>query len=136
MILEKILEIKRAEVSALKKNQAFDISALSGLSPARDFRGALKDKGCAIIAEVKRLTGRRLKPSTIYPILYWLEAEGYVVGKWVKKGKRSLRRYSLTSEGKTLLGKVSTLLNKPVRRVFDDLLSEQKLDIRPNLGGL
>lgn len=53
MILEKILEIKRAEVSVLKKNQAFDRSALSGLSPARDFRGAL-NKGCAVIAEVKR----------------------------------------------------------------------------------
>lgn len=53
MILEKILEIKRAEVSVLKKKQAIDESALSGLSPARDFRAAL-NKSCAVIAEVKR----------------------------------------------------------------------------------
>jgi len=59
MILEKILEIKRAEVSILKKSHAFDQSVLSALPPARDFRGALDqgalDKyGCAVIAEVKR----------------------------------------------------------------------------------
>lgn len=51
VILDKILETKRAEVSALKKTRAFD---MSGLPPARDFRGALEKKGCAVIAEVKR----------------------------------------------------------------------------------
>lgn len=58
MILERILKIKRAEVSVLKKTQEFarepDKSALSGLPPARDFRGALKKSSCAVIAEVKR----------------------------------------------------------------------------------
>jgi DNA-binding PadR family transcriptional regulator len=84
--------------------------------------------GYEIITEIKRLTGRRLKPSTVYPLLYWLEREGYVVGEWVEKGKRDLRRYSLTAKGKTLLSKISGFLNQPLRHVLDDLLSEHKPD--------
>lgn len=53
MVLEKILAVKRAEVSELKKTQA-KRPDLSGLPPARDFRGALQSADCAIIAEVKR----------------------------------------------------------------------------------
>ncbi len=82
--------------------------------------------GYELITEIKRLTGRRLKPSTVYPLLYWLESEGYVVGEWVRKGKRNLRRYSLTAEGKTVLSKVSSLLNTPLRHVMVDLLTERK----------
>jgi DNA-binding PadR family transcriptional regulator len=78
------------------------------------------------MAEIKRLTGRKLKPSTLYPLLYKLEADGYLVGEWAEKGKRGLRRYSLTGEGKVLLTKVSGLLSKSMRKVFDDLLSERK----------
>ncbi len=83
--------------------------------------------GYELITEIKRLTGRRLKPSTVYPLLYCLESEGYVVGEWVQKGKRNLRRYSLTAEGKSILSKVSGLLNKPLRRVMDDLLAERNV---------
>jgi indole-3-glycerol phosphate synthase len=54
VILDKILEVKRAEVAALKKNQGFAMPDLSGLPPSRDFLGALKGKSCAVIAEVKR----------------------------------------------------------------------------------
>ena len=83
--------------------------------------------GYELMTEIKRLTGRKLKPSTIYPLLNWLESQGCVAGVWVKeKGERNLKRYSITAEGKILLGKVSGLLNKPLRRVFDDLLSDHK----------
>jgi len=82
--------------------------------------------GYELMTEIKRLTGRKLKPSTLYPLLYWLEAKGYVAGVWVEKGKRNLRRYSITTEGKTSLNRISTLLNKPLRRVLDDLLTEHK----------
>jgi DNA-binding PadR family transcriptional regulator len=86
------------------------------------------------MTEIKRLTGRKLKPSTIYPLLSWLEAEGYVAGEWVEKGKRGLKRYSLTEKGKLLLEKVSRLLNKPLKRVLVDLLSErkEKADVHQN----
>ena len=75
--------------------------------------------GYEIMAEIKSLTGRRLRPSTLYPLLYRLEAQGCVSGEWVGKGKRDLRRYSLTQEGKEVLSKVSCLLNRPLRKVFD-----------------
>jgi DNA-binding PadR family transcriptional regulator len=81
--------------------------------------------GYELMTEMKRLTGRKLKPSTLYPLLSWLEAEGYVAGVWVEQGRRSLKRYSITSEGKALLGKVTSLLNKPLRRVIEDLLGER-----------
>lgn len=54
MILDKIIECKRAEVAVLKKKQPLDHSAPAGLPPARDFRGALNKNGLAVIAEVKR----------------------------------------------------------------------------------
>ena len=72
------------------------------------------------------MTGRKLKPSTLYPLLYKLEAEGYLVGEWAGKGRRELRTYSLTAKGKTLLGKMSDLLSKSLRKVFDDFLNERK----------
>ncbi len=83
--------------------------------------------GYELMKEIKRLTGRKLKPSTIYPLLFWLENEGYIASEWVKaRGKRLQRRYSITAEGKLLLGKVSSLLNKPLKHVFEDLLIDHK----------
>jgi DNA-binding PadR family transcriptional regulator len=82
--------------------------------------------GYELIKEVKRLTGHKLKPCTLYPILYWLEDEDFVVGECVKKGRRELRRYRLTEKGKALLAKVHDLFNKPIRWLIADLLSEQK----------
>jgi len=93
--------------------------------------------GYELMTEIKRLTGRKLKPSTLYPLLYCLESHGYVAGVWVEKGERSLRRYNITAEGKSLLKKISGLLNRPMKHVFDDLLGEQKekTDISNTLGG-
>ena len=79
--------------------------------------------GYELMTEMKRLTGRKLKPSTLYPLLYLLEAEGYIAGVWMEKGKRDRKCYSLTAEGKVLLGKVTNFLNRPLRRVLEDLLS-------------
>ena len=82
--------------------------------------------GSELIKEVKRLTGQRLKSCTLYPILYWLEEENFVTGECVKKGQRELRCYRLTEKGKNLLAKVHDLFNKPIGRLFADLLGEQK----------
>ena len=89
--------------------------------------------GYELMTEIKRLTGRKLGPSKLYPLLYWLESKGYVAGEWVEKGERDLRQYSITTEGKFLLNKVSNLLNKPLKHVLDDLLNDQSSF---NIGGL
>jgi len=82
--------------------------------------------GYEITKEVKRLTGRRLKLGTVYPFLYRLEAEGFVVSDCIEKGRRKLRCYRLTGKGKTLLAKISDLFKLPFRRVIADLLGEQE----------
>lgn len=82
--------------------------------------------GYELIKEVKRLTGQKLKPSMVYPLLHWLEDEGFVVGEWIKKGRRNLRCYRLTEKGESLLRKVRDLFSKPIRAVIADLLGEQK----------
>jgi len=55
MILDQIIETKTEEVFNL--TQTTSVSALrdiiSGLSPCRDFRGAISGKACSVIAEVK-----------------------------------------------------------------------------------
>jgi len=59
LILEQILEIKRAEVAVLKKNRRIEDSSVAGLRPARNFGAALAGGTCPIIAEVKRKSPSR-----------------------------------------------------------------------------
>ena len=56
MILDRIVEKKREEIAALKRLRplAEIRRELRDAAPARDFRGALVGKPCAIVAEVKR----------------------------------------------------------------------------------
>ena len=67
--------------------------------------------GYELMKEAKRLTGRTLKPSVVYPFLYWLEEKGFAVSDLMKKGRRELRFYRLTDKGKGLLMKVKTTLS-------------------------
>jgi len=55
MILDKIIETKTEEVSALKKTTNIGSlkSVIAKLRPCRDFRTAISGKSCSIIAEVK-----------------------------------------------------------------------------------
>ena len=82
--------------------------------------------GYEIIKEVKRLTGRRLKPATLYPLLNRLEVEGFLVSELIEKNRRKLRCYRLTEKGKTCLAKMFDLFKRPIRRIIADLLGEQE----------
>jgi len=55
MILDKIVETKKAEVAALKKATSVEAlqEVIARLTPCRDFRGAISARDCSIIAEVK-----------------------------------------------------------------------------------
>ncbi len=61
MILDDIVEVKRREVAERKEATPLSAleSAITGMPPTRDFRGALAGGGCAIIAEVKRRSPSR-----------------------------------------------------------------------------
>lgn len=80
--------------------------------------------GYEIIKEIKRLTGKKLKPGTLYPLLHWLEAEGFIVGRWIKRGQRDLRCYHLTKKGEALVLKLRALFSNPIRGLIIELLNE------------
>lgn len=82
--------------------------------------------GYEIIVEFKRLTGRKLKPSIVYPFLHKLEMEGFASGQWVLKGKRRIRHYSLTKNGEELLQKVREIFTQPIKEIFLDLVEKKK----------
>ena len=82
--------------------------------------------GYELMKEVKRLTGRTLKPSVVYPFLYWLEEKGFAVSELMKKGRRELRFYRLTKKGESLLRKIHNFFSKPIRGVIADLLNERE----------
>ena len=44
-------------------------------------------------------TGTRVSPGTLYPLLYELEEQGLVLGKWANPECRDRRVYSITSKG-------------------------------------
>ena len=75
-----------------------------------------------MIVEFKRITGRKLKPSVIYPFLYTLEEKGYVIGTWMSKGKRRIRNYEVTQKGKALLSSVKTRLNSNIGKMLLEIL--------------
>ncbi|MBN1254941.1 MAG: indole-3-glycerol phosphate synthase TrpC [Deltaproteobacteria bacterium] len=56
MILDHIVAAKHQEVASLKANQPLSHlkGAIKELPPTRDFRGAISNSSCSIIAEVKR----------------------------------------------------------------------------------
>jgi DNA-binding PadR family transcriptional regulator len=82
--------------------------------------------GYELIVEFKRLTGRKLKPSIVYPFLHKLEKCGFARAEWIVKGKKRIRHYSLTKSGKDLLSKVKETLSKPVKQVLLVIEKEEK----------
>lgn len=82
--------------------------------------------GYELIKELRRLTGRKLKPGIVYPFLHRLEEEGFAVGEWIIKGGRNVKYYSLTKKGENLLRRVRDLFEKRVKEVIMDLLVEKR----------
>src|SRR5579871_165079 len=69
---------------------------------------ALADKrlhGYAIARRIETETGDALsiEEGSMYPALYRLEANGFVVASWAREGNRRLRIYALTSTGRARL---------------------------------
>ena len=80
--------------------------------------------GYAIVKEMKRLTGQRFHSGVIYPLLYDLEENGMIAGKWTERGRRRIKRYSVTEKGTKMLNHIRELFEMPVRKVLKDLISE------------
>jgi DNA-binding PadR family transcriptional regulator len=87
--------------------------------------------GYEIINEFKRLTGKKLKPSMIYPFLHRLENEGFAVSEWARKSGRSLRCYRLTEKGEQMFTKLRSFFTKPIKEIIADLLGEEEDSLQP-----
>jgi DNA-binding PadR family transcriptional regulator len=68
--------------------------------------------GSEIMSEVERRTNGRWRPSpgSIYPLLSWLQDNGYV--KELPVDQNGLKRYELTDKGKSLLEEQKTIRQK------------------------
>ena len=84
-----------------------------------------KMSGYAVTKEVKRLTGRTFHSGIIYPLLYELEEKGLITGEWVKKGRKQIKYYYLTEDGKNLLNSLRELFKMPIKEVLKDLIGEE-----------
>lgn len=78
--------------------------------------------GYELILEFRRLTGRKLKPSIVYPFLHKLEKGGFASAEWIIKGKKRVRHYSLTKKGEDLLHTVKGIFSKPLKQFLLDLI--------------
>jgi transcriptional regulator len=62
--------------------------------------------GYEIGAEIERRSGGSVsfQPASLYPVLYRMERQGWIAGRWVEKqGQRRRRYYRLTALGRTEL---------------------------------
>jgi DNA-binding PadR family transcriptional regulator len=82
--------------------------------------------GYELIVEFRRLTGRKLKPSIVYPFLHKLEKGGFASATWIMKGKRRIRHYSLTKSGEDLLHKMKNIFATSIREVLIDLIEKEE----------
>lgn len=82
--------------------------------------------GYELIKEFKTITGRKLKPSIVYPFLHWLEKEGLAVSKRVERGKRRLNCYFLTEKGEQLLKNLRGRFSNSIKEVVRDLIKKEE----------
>lgn len=79
--------------------------------------------GYNISRELKRLTGWSFHSGVVYPLLYELEENGLIRGKWTRRRRRRIKYYSITENGVELLNRVKGFLDAPLKEVLKDLIS-------------
>ena len=52
--------------------------------------------GYHVIKELERLTGHKFHSGVVYPLLYEMEENNLITGKWSQKGRRKIKYYQLT----------------------------------------
>jgi len=82
--------------------------------------------GYSVVKEMKRLTGQNIHSGMVYPLLYELEENGLIAGKWSQKGQKTHKHYTITEKGKELLNKIKELFEMPIKEVLKDLIGEEQ----------
>lgn len=86
--------------------------------------GQKPTSGYMVVKDIERLTGQKIPPGIIYPLLYELEKEGLVAGEWTQKGRRRIKYYAITENGTKLLSRLRELFGMPVKEVLKDFIRE------------
>jgi len=81
--------------------------------------------GYSIVKELNLLTGRKFHSGVVYPLLYELEENELIAGKWVQKGRRRIKYYSITKKGVKLLGLIREIFEMPVREILEDFITKK-----------
>ncbi len=80
--------------------------------------------GYNIIKELKKLTSWSFHSGVVYPLLYELEENKLIAGKWIKRGRRCIKYYSVTMNSLRILERIRELLEMPVKEVLKDFISQ------------
>jgi DNA-binding PadR family transcriptional regulator len=73
------------------------------------------------------LDGNKLKsanPSKIYPILHDLEKNGLIGGTWEYQGKRKIKYYEITNEGKDTLYRIKNIYPRHVNKLLEEFIKD------------
>jgi DNA-binding PadR family transcriptional regulator len=62
--------------------------------------------------EASPLSKKMPSASMIYPVLHSLERKGLIKGTWEHQGKRKVKYYEITTEGKESLDRIKKLVSK------------------------
>jgi len=81
--------------------------------------------GYEVVKELERSTGQHLTSGLIYPLLYELEKDGFIVGEWTQKGRRRTKYYSITPSGIELLNLLRVLFEMPLRDALKDFITKK-----------
>ena len=80
--------------------------------------------GYSVIKEIERLTGQKITPGIVYPLLYELEKKGFVASEWTQKGERRIKYYSITENGTKLLNRLRKMSEMPLKDVLKEFVKE------------
>jgi DNA-binding PadR family transcriptional regulator len=81
--------------------------------------------GYTIIKEIEKLTGQKFHAGIVYPLLYELEKDRFIVGRWTQKGRRRIKYYLITEKGTQMLNQLRKRFEMPVKEVLKDFIREK-----------
>jgi DNA-binding PadR family transcriptional regulator len=81
--------------------------------------------GYTVIKEIEKLTGQKFHAGIVYPLLYELEENKFIIGKWTQKGRRRIKYYLITEKGTQMLNQLRKRFEMPVKEVLKDFIKEK-----------
>ena len=81
--------------------------------------------GYSILKRMEQVVEHKFTAGVIYSLLYEMEEDGYLAGRWSYKGRKRIKYYSVTSKGVKSLERVKEFFHLPVRDALRAFLREE-----------